>query len=389
MQREEELLVGEGHLDVELRDLLDAVGAEILVAEADRDLVVAVEAGDHRQLLEDLRALRQREEAALLQAARDDEVARALGRRLEQDRRLDVEEARLLHRPADDRRPSARAGAMLRCSCVAAQVEPAVAEAQRLVDVLLVELERERRRARDDLEPVDLELDLAGRQLRVDALRRAGDDLALGAEHELVADLVRDCARLGRALGVDRRAGRSRRGRAGRRRRARRGRGACSTQPASVRPLPDVLGRGPRRSMRSRQAHASASSTGPVSGPTTTHVLRAEAARLRVLALHRAAGVVGVGRDAAVARSSASFATHGRAVGALLADEEDVDALGSLAGSGVPRARAAAARCRRRSRRRACAGRRAPRRGRRSGRRPRASPASRPPGPTNSQVVRV
>ena len=67
---EDELLVGEGHLDVELGDLLDAVGAEILVAEADRDLVVAVEAGDHEQLLEDLRGLRQREEAAGLQPAR-------------------------------------------------------------------------------------------------------------------------------------------------------------------------------------------------------------------------------------------------------------------------------------------------------------------------------
>ena len=80
---------------------------------------------------------------------------------------------------------------MLRCRRGAAEVEPAVAEAQRLVDVLLVELERERRAARDDLERVDLELDLAGRQLRVDRLGRAGDDLALGAEDELVADLVR------------------------------------------------------------------------------------------------------------------------------------------------------------------------------------------------------
>ena len=47
-QPEDELAVGERHLDVELRDLLDAVGAEILVPEADRDLVVAVEAGDDR-----------------------------------------------------------------------------------------------------------------------------------------------------------------------------------------------------------------------------------------------------------------------------------------------------------------------------------------------------
>ena len=98
----EELLVGEAHLDVELGDLLHAVGAQILVPEADRDLVVAVEAGDHRQLLQDLRALRQRVEAALLEPARHDEVARALGGRLEEDRRLDVEEAGRLHLAADD-----------------------------------------------------------------------------------------------------------------------------------------------------------------------------------------------------------------------------------------------------------------------------------------------
>ena len=146
----EELLVGEAHLDVELRDLLDAVGAEILVPEADRDLVVAVEAGDHRQLLEDLRALRQRVEAALLEAARDDEVARALGRRLEEDRRLDVEEAGGLHLAPDDP-DHLRAQADVALQLVAAQVEPAVAEAERLVDVLLVELERQRRRAADDL----------------------------------------------------------------------------------------------------------------------------------------------------------------------------------------------------------------------------------------------
>src|SRR5581483_1327907 len=85
LEREQELLVGKRHLDVELRDLLHTVRTEVLVAEADRDLVVAVEAGHHRQLLQDLRALRQREEAALLQAARNDEVARPLGRRLEED----------------------------------------------------------------------------------------------------------------------------------------------------------------------------------------------------------------------------------------------------------------------------------------------------------------
>ena len=89
----------------------------------------------------------------------------------------------------------------LRCICVAAHVQPAVAEADRLVDVLLVELERERRRAREDLERVDLELDLAGRQVRVDRLGRAGDDLAVGLDDELVAQRVGGRVRLGARSG--------------------------------------------------------------------------------------------------------------------------------------------------------------------------------------------
>ena len=72
---------------------------------------------------------------------------------------------------------------------VAAQVEVAVAKPRQLVHPVLVELERQRLAARDDLERVDLELDLAGREIRVDRVGRAADELALGAEHELVAHL--------------------------------------------------------------------------------------------------------------------------------------------------------------------------------------------------------
>ena len=86
---------------------------------------------------------------------------------------------------------------------LAPQVEPAVAEPEGLVDVLLVELERERRRARNDPQLVDLYLDLAGREVRVHELRRARHDLARRLQHELVTDLVRDLGRSGRALRVD------------------------------------------------------------------------------------------------------------------------------------------------------------------------------------------
>ena len=84
-----------------------------------------------------------------------------------------------------------------------AHVEPAVAKPQRLVDALLVELEGKRRRARDDLELVDLELDCARRHRGVDRLLRARDDLAACAQYELVADLLRRLGGRGRALGVD------------------------------------------------------------------------------------------------------------------------------------------------------------------------------------------
>ena len=48
-------LVEERRLDVQLREFRLPVGAQVLVAEAAHDLVVAIEARHHQQLLEDLR----------------------------------------------------------------------------------------------------------------------------------------------------------------------------------------------------------------------------------------------------------------------------------------------------------------------------------------------
>ena len=99
----EVLLVGEAHLDVELGELRLPVGAEVLVAVAAGDLVVALHAGDHEQLLEQLRRLRQGVPVAGLQAHRHEEVAGALGRRAGERRRLDVEEVALVHDPRGSR----------------------------------------------------------------------------------------------------------------------------------------------------------------------------------------------------------------------------------------------------------------------------------------------
>ena len=91
--RDDVVLVDERHLDVELGELRLPVGPEVLVAEAAHDLVVALHAGDHQQLLEQLRRLRQRVPVAGLQPHRHQEVARALGRRAGEVGRLDLEEA--------------------------------------------------------------------------------------------------------------------------------------------------------------------------------------------------------------------------------------------------------------------------------------------------------
>ncbi len=83
----------EGQLQIDLGELRLAVGAQVFIAEAARNLEVAVEAADHQQLLEDLRRLRQGVELARMNAARDQVIARSLGSRARHVRRLDLVEA--------------------------------------------------------------------------------------------------------------------------------------------------------------------------------------------------------------------------------------------------------------------------------------------------------
>ena len=137
----------ERHLEVELGELGLAVGAQVLVAEAAGDLVVALVAGHHQQLLEELRRLRQRVEVARAHAAGDEEVARALGRGAREDRRLDLEEVVRRRGSRGSRARPCGAAASRRACRLAAQVEHAVAQAQHLVDRAVL-VDRERRRGR-------------------------------------------------------------------------------------------------------------------------------------------------------------------------------------------------------------------------------------------------
>ena len=90
---EDVVLVDERHLDVDLRELGLPIEPQVLVAEALDDLEVAVEARDHEELLEELRALGERVELPGREPRGDEEVARAAGRVLDQEGRLELEEA--------------------------------------------------------------------------------------------------------------------------------------------------------------------------------------------------------------------------------------------------------------------------------------------------------
>ncbi len=134
--REHVVLRDERQLDVELIELARrAIGARVLVAEAGRDLEVAVEAGHHQQLLELLRRLRQRVELAGMNAARHEVVARAFGRARREDRRLELEKPLLVHAPADAR-DHLRAQHDVRVQLLAAQIEEAVAQPLLFRDLL-------------------------------------------------------------------------------------------------------------------------------------------------------------------------------------------------------------------------------------------------------------
>src|ERR1022692_576428 len=82
-QRVDVLAVDERRLDVHLGELHLAVGAQVLVPEAARDLEIPLHPGDHQDLLELLRGLRKGIELPRVDARGHDVFARPLGRALD------------------------------------------------------------------------------------------------------------------------------------------------------------------------------------------------------------------------------------------------------------------------------------------------------------------
>ncbi len=189
------LALDEAHFEVKLGEFGLAVAAQVFVAEAAGDLEIALVARHHQQLLQLLRALRQRVEAARLQAAGHEEVARAFGRRLEQDRRLDFEEVALVEIVADELDDLVAQNQLI-LHPRAAQIEIAIAHPRFFVDVF-VAVDQEGRRfrriqnghlSRDDF-------DVAGGKLRIGRPFRAQRDRAVNLNHVLAAEIAGDLVR--------------------------------------------------------------------------------------------------------------------------------------------------------------------------------------------------
>ncbi|CAM2152284.1 conserved hypothetical protein [Paraburkholderia tropica] len=190
------LLAEERRFAVDLREFRLTVCAQIFVAEALDDLVVAIEVRDHQHLLEELRRLRQREELTRVHARRHEVVARAFRRALREHRRFDVDEAERVEILAHGHRHAVTQTQVV-LHLRTAQVEHAMREARGFREVVVVELERRRDRRVQHHDFVAQHFDLAAREVGVDRAFRTIADQTLDLHAELVAHAFGDLEHLG------------------------------------------------------------------------------------------------------------------------------------------------------------------------------------------------
>ena len=203
LQRGQDVLVlDERHLDVKLGELGLAVGSQVLVAEAAGNLEVAVEAGDHQQLLVELGRLRQRVEMPRVHPAGNQEVAGALGSAAAQNGRLDLEEVLLaqdvaheLAKPVADDEDPLHVGP--------AEVKEAILEAQLLVGLGPVHLEGRRGRGIVEHQLGGPDLDRPGLELGVLLAGKPGGDDPLDSDHVLIAEVAAPGLQLGAGVGLE------------------------------------------------------------------------------------------------------------------------------------------------------------------------------------------
>ena len=176
------------HFDVDLREVRLAIGAEVFVAEAARNLEIAVVSREHQKLLKELRALRKREELARMHTARHKVVARAFRRALGENRGFDLEEILGIEIfPREERDFMPHDEVFLHRG--AAQVEIAVFQPQQLVCLAVVgDFKRRGLALAENLKLADQHFQLACRHVLVDHVAGAEHDCALHGKHEFRTD---------------------------------------------------------------------------------------------------------------------------------------------------------------------------------------------------------
>ena len=193
-------LVGERHLHIELRKFRLAVRPEVFVAEAACDLVILVKARDHRELLQDLRRLRQGEEFARVNSRRHNKIACSLGRRFEQYRRLDLDKptrVKILAYRRNGLSTSSNIVLQLRPSEVQITVFQTRIFSREILAARNLELKRQDVGVVKDENFGNLYLDLTGRKLRVLRTFVTPNDLAFDGDDEFATQILR----LGMCLG--------------------------------------------------------------------------------------------------------------------------------------------------------------------------------------------
>ena len=173
-------------LNIDLGEFRLTVSAQIFIAEAFGDLVVAVVAGHHQQLLEQLGRLGQRKKLAIVHTAGHEVVACAFGGALGQHRGFDVNESVFVEILAHFH-GHAVAQHQVVLHIGTAQVKHPVCQAGGLRKVLIIELERGCHRGVEHFQGMTQHFDLAGHQVGVFGACRAGAYLAYHFEAKLVA----------------------------------------------------------------------------------------------------------------------------------------------------------------------------------------------------------
>ena len=183
------ILGDEGHLEIELGELRLAVGALVLVPVAAHDLEVAVHAGNHQELLVELRRLRQRVDVARLQPAGNQVITRPFRRTADQNRRLDLDKAFVVEKiPNGLSHPVSELE--IPGHPLPSKIQVTVAKAQLLIDrAVFVDGERRRQRAVEDVDGLRLDFDSTAGELLVLRSRWAPHDRPPDVDHGLQSQL--------------------------------------------------------------------------------------------------------------------------------------------------------------------------------------------------------